>query len=165
MKRFLTKRWHGIPVGIVTAVLLVCVLAGSAFAAAAFTLPISGTVTVATGSSEITAYSDASCTTPLTSIDWGSMRRGTSASKEIYFKWTGDADYGVHVVVSHTDLVPALLYPDDIILTFGPPDTFDCNSLGEKYMVTATLSVGKYAPAGAFSFTINFDSDPIPPPP
>ena len=33
MKRFLKKRWHSIPVGILTAVLVVCLLAGSALAA------------------------------------------------------------------------------------------------------------------------------------
>lgn len=36
MKRFFSKKWHGIPVGIVSAVLLVCMLAGSAFAAYGF---------------------------------------------------------------------------------------------------------------------------------
>ena len=33
MKGFMKKRWHGLPVGLVTAALLVCLLAGSAFAA------------------------------------------------------------------------------------------------------------------------------------
>jgi len=33
MKRFLRKRWHSIPVGIITAILLVCLLGGSALAA------------------------------------------------------------------------------------------------------------------------------------
>lgn len=33
MKRFLKKRWRHIPIGIITAVLVVCLLAGSAFAA------------------------------------------------------------------------------------------------------------------------------------
>ncbi|GAJ23394.1 unnamed protein product, partial [marine sediment metagenome] len=33
MKRFLRKRWHSIPVGIITTILLVCLLAGSALAA------------------------------------------------------------------------------------------------------------------------------------
>jgi len=33
MKRFLKKSWHNIPVGIITAVLLVCLVAGGAFAA------------------------------------------------------------------------------------------------------------------------------------
>ena len=33
MKSFLKKRWHHLPIGIVTAVLAVCLLAGSAFAA------------------------------------------------------------------------------------------------------------------------------------
>lgn len=33
MKRFLRKRWHGLPVGIITAGLLVCLLAGSVLAA------------------------------------------------------------------------------------------------------------------------------------
>lgn len=33
MKRFLKKKWRGIPLGIITAVLLTCLLAGSAFAA------------------------------------------------------------------------------------------------------------------------------------
>ncbi|MBA7694560.1 hypothetical protein ES703_103171 [subsurface metagenome] len=32
MKSFLRKRWHGLPVGIVTAILLVCLLTGSAIA-------------------------------------------------------------------------------------------------------------------------------------
>jgi len=36
MKRFLKKRWHHLPIGIVTAVLVVCLLAGSAFAAYTF---------------------------------------------------------------------------------------------------------------------------------
>lgn len=33
MKRFLQKRWHHLPIGIVTAVLVACLLAGGAFAA------------------------------------------------------------------------------------------------------------------------------------
>jgi len=33
MKRFLTKRWHTIPVGIITGILVVCLLAGGALAA------------------------------------------------------------------------------------------------------------------------------------
>ncbi|MBA7705592.1 hypothetical protein ES703_114424 [subsurface metagenome] len=33
MKRFFKKRWHHLPIGIITAVLLACLLAGSAFAA------------------------------------------------------------------------------------------------------------------------------------
>ena len=32
MKRFLKKRWHHLPIGIVTAVLVACLVAGSAFA-------------------------------------------------------------------------------------------------------------------------------------
>jgi uncharacterized membrane protein len=32
MKGFLKRRWHGIPVGIVSAILLVCILCGSVFA-------------------------------------------------------------------------------------------------------------------------------------
>lgn len=36
MKSFLKKRWHHLPLGIVTAVLLVCLLAGGAFAAYQF---------------------------------------------------------------------------------------------------------------------------------
>ena len=37
MKGFLKRRWHGIPVGIITPVLLMCLLAGSAFATYTFT--------------------------------------------------------------------------------------------------------------------------------
>jgi uncharacterized membrane protein len=36
LKGFLAKRWHGVPVGILTAVLLVCLLASSALAAYLF---------------------------------------------------------------------------------------------------------------------------------
>ncbi len=36
MKRFLKKRWHSIPVGILTAILVVCLLAGSVLAAYKF---------------------------------------------------------------------------------------------------------------------------------
>jgi len=35
MKGFLKKRWHTIPVGIITAILLVCLVAGGVVAAAA----------------------------------------------------------------------------------------------------------------------------------
>lgn len=43
MKQFLKRRWHHLPLGIVTAVLVACLIAGGAFAAYAF---YSGTVTV-----------------------------------------------------------------------------------------------------------------------
>lgn len=36
MKRFLAKRWHSVPVGVLTGVLLFCLLAGSALAAYLF---------------------------------------------------------------------------------------------------------------------------------
>lgn len=36
MKRFLKKQWHHLPVGIITAVLLACLVAGGAFAAYGF---------------------------------------------------------------------------------------------------------------------------------
>ncbi len=36
MKRFLSKRWHRIPTGIITVILLACLVAGSAFAAYPF---------------------------------------------------------------------------------------------------------------------------------
>ncbi|GAI60578.1 unnamed protein product [marine sediment metagenome] len=36
MKSFLRKRWHGIPVGIITVVLLICLTAGGVFAAYQF---------------------------------------------------------------------------------------------------------------------------------
>lgn len=44
MKRFLKKRWHHLPIGIITAVLVACLLAGGAFAAYPFW----------TGSAEVT---------------------------------------------------------------------------------------------------------------
>lgn len=43
MKRFLKRRWHHLPLGIVTAVLVACLIAGGAFAAYAF---YTGTVEV-----------------------------------------------------------------------------------------------------------------------
>jgi hypothetical protein len=43
MKKFLAKRWHSIPIGIMVAALLVCLLAGGAFAAYAF---YGGTATI-----------------------------------------------------------------------------------------------------------------------
>lgn len=46
MKSFLRKRWHGIPVGIITVVLLICLTAGGAFAAYQF---FTGTVEVEVG--------------------------------------------------------------------------------------------------------------------
>lgn len=45
MRQFLRKRWHGIPVALVSALLLVCLLAGSAFAAYTF-LTVAATVEV-----------------------------------------------------------------------------------------------------------------------
>lgn len=43
MKSFLKRRWHHLPIGIITAVLLACLVAGSAFAAYSF---YNGTVEV-----------------------------------------------------------------------------------------------------------------------
>ncbi|GAI43222.1 unnamed protein product [marine sediment metagenome] len=45
MTKFLKKRWHGIPLGIVSAILVVCLLAGGALAAYNFfTMPAEVTV-------------------------------------------------------------------------------------------------------------------------
>lgn len=55
MKRFLKKRWHSIPVGIVSAVLLVCLLAGSAFAAYTVWTHNSAEITVAESIEVLTA--------------------------------------------------------------------------------------------------------------
>ena len=54
MKQFLKKRWRGVPVGIITAVLAVCLLTGGVFAAYHF---LSGTIDVTVGEA-ITVYYD-----------------------------------------------------------------------------------------------------------
>lgn len=46
MRRFLKKRWHSVPIGIITAILLVCLVGGGAFAAYDF---FTGTVEVEVG--------------------------------------------------------------------------------------------------------------------
>jgi uncharacterized membrane protein len=50
-------------------------------------MPSSGTVIT---SANLGVYSNSKCTTPLNSIDWGTLTPGESTSKTIYVKNTGD---------------------------------------------------------------------------
>ncbi|MEM3880681.1 MAG: hypothetical protein QXD19_02925 [Candidatus Bathyarchaeia archaeon] len=63
------------------------------------TRPIPATGTISTINLE--AYSDAACSQPLTSIDWGTISPGATVTKTIYLKNTGNVPMTVSMTTNN----------------------------------------------------------------
>jgi uncharacterized repeat protein (TIGR01451 family) len=87
--------------------LVVIVLTVAAFALAALTLAainvsqnVSSSGTIAT-SPNIGVYSDSACTTNMTSVNWGSVAAGGTATQTVYVKNTGTGTMTLSLAVSN----------------------------------------------------------------
>ncbi len=85
--------FKGIPKPVFLAITAIVVMLFSATALGILTvtqtLSSSGSITVSS-TPNIGVYSDSQCTQALTSIDWGAIAPGSSASKTVYIKNTGN---------------------------------------------------------------------------
>jgi archaellum component FlaG (FlaF/FlaG flagellin family) len=120
---------------------LVIVLTVAAFALATLTLAAitvsqnvssSGVVT----SPNIGLYSDSSCTTNMTSINWGSIAAGGIATQTVYVKNTGTGSMTLSLAVSNWSPSGASTY---ITISWNQPGTQ--LSAGQSVAATLTLTV------------------------
>jgi archaellum component FlaG (FlaF/FlaG flagellin family) len=121
---------------------LVIVLTVAAFALATLTLAAinvsqnvssSGTITT---SPNIGVYSDSACTTNMTSINWGSVAAGGSATQIVYVKNTGTGSMTLSLAVSNWIPSGASTY---ITISWNQQGTQ--LSAGQSVTATITLTV------------------------
>jgi archaellum component FlaG (FlaF/FlaG flagellin family) len=122
--------------------LLVVVLTVAAFALATLTLAainvsqnVSSSGTIAT-SPNIGVYSDSACTTNMTSINWGSVAAGGSATQIVYVKNTGTGSMTLSLAVSNWIPSGASTY---ITISWNQQGTQ--LSAGQSVAATITLTV------------------------
>jgi archaellum component FlaG (FlaF/FlaG flagellin family) len=121
--------------------LLVVVLTVAAFALAALTL---GAITVTQNvsssgvvtDSNIGVYSDSGCTTNMTSINWGSVAAGGTATQTVYVKDTGTGAMTLSLAVSNWSPSGASTY---ITISWNKQGTQ--LSAGQSVAATLTLTV------------------------
>jgi len=121
--------------------LLIVVLTVTAFALAALTL---GAITVTQNvsssgvvtDSNIGVYSDSGCTTNMTSINWGSVAAGGTATQTVYVKDTGTGAMTLSLAVSNWSPSGASTY---ITISWNKQGTQ--LSAGQSVAATLTLTV------------------------
>ena len=121
--------------------LLIVVLTVTAFALAALTL---GAITVTQNvsssgvvtDSNIGVYSDSGCTTNMTSINWGSVAAGGTATQTVYVKDTGTGAMTLSLAVSNWSPSGASTY---ITISWNKQGTQ--LSAGQSVAATITLTV------------------------
>ena len=96
MKKFLKRRWHGVPMAVIVAVLVTALAVGGVFAAGLFTRTIPSTITVTpiVTPADLKVYSDIDCTVEVTSFTVGSVEVGSTVSlPKVWVKNTGSQTY------------------------------------------------------------------------
>lgn len=120
---------------------------GGALAATMYTANISNTVSITSTSYTISLWGNSAHTTPLTSIDWGSMPQGTNTNRNVYVYNEGNMT--AHITVS-TDLASSYGTVSAPALTVLPGS---CSSL------TVTLAIASDAPTSTPTFTISVNNN------
>jgi hypothetical protein len=110
----------------IVAIGLISTLSTAGLLSVSQTVPSSGTVTAI----NVGVFSDSSCTITLTSIDWGTISPGSSVTRTIYVKNTGNAQ--ITLSMTKTDWNPT---------SANGPVTLGWNREG------TTLNAGQYAAA------------------
>ena len=152
MKHFLRKKWHGIPVGIVTVVLLTFLIAGSAFAAYPF---LSGSVKVEVEEAITVSYqwSGGDWTvwdgTELTITD---AYPGESVVIGIKVANASSADLTINMVATVMD-APGGGW-DKITVTGGPAGVV---AGGTTWTGTVTGTIANDAPPGNYTVRLDFE--------
>jgi hypothetical protein len=130
-------------------VAIICLLASTvAFAAGTLNKTVNGTVTVLEPTPGMNVYLDVACTTPATSISFGSMFPGqTSTPRNLYVKNTGEA------IFSSVDVT--INVPGNVATTTLSADSFPL-PVGEIQPVSMTMTILPGSPYGVQNFTIQF---------
>lgn len=139
MKQFLKKRWHGIPVGIITAILAVCLLTGVAFAYTFFSGGAQVTVTEAITWGSANGDGGWDNTTGQWTV---SMYPGETKTLNLGLYNAGSV--GIPVTISFTG-------PADPIPNGGGPYTVPANS---GVWVTFTAAASTSIAPGSYTYTI-----------
>jgi hypothetical protein len=105
----------------------------------------SGTVTAV----NVGVYSDAACTQTLTSIDWGTISPGSSVTKTIYVKNTGNSQITLSMTKTNWSPTGA---NGPITVTWNREST----TLGTGYYTSATLTLSVSSGiSGISTFSVN----------
>jgi hypothetical protein len=99
--------WKGLSTPVIIAILSVIILVSisTGLLNVSRTIPSSGTVVVS--NPNLAVFSDSQCTQALTSLDWGSVSSGSSVTKTIYIKNTGDVALTLSMTTSSWSPVAA----------------------------------------------------------
>ena len=100
------------------------------------TVPSSGTVATVTTTVNVGVYSDSQCRTPLESIDWGSILPGSTVTRTMYVKNTGNTSITLSMTKSNWNPASA---NGPITLSWNREGT--SLTVGQSTMATLTLSV------------------------
>lgn len=116
---------------------------------------------IISGSEDFQIYSDAACTTILSSIDWGELKHGDQQQKELWIKNIGD---GGSITVYY-QYQPSL--PTGVLITlFDGSNYWDSGSGNSKVInkdqilyFTAKIQIDAAASAGTYSWDQMFTGD------
>jgi len=129
MKRFLKRRWHGIPLGVIVSILVVVLAVGGVLAAGLLTKTVPATIRVTPA--EVIAepglgvYSNIECTLEVTSFPIGPVEVGsTFLVPKVWVKNIGDQPFATVTIT--TDLDPGIA----ILEAYGWPH--ETLGIGEK---------------------------------
>lgn len=114
------------------------------------TLTSTGSIQIQTTTTDIGIYSNAECTTGLTSLEWGTLQPGGSQTRDFYVKNEGDTPL---TLALETDNWIPINADDDIHLSWD----YDSTPIGpgSSVHVTLTLSVDSgISGITSFSFDI-----------
>ena len=144
MKQFLKARWHGLPIGILAAVLAVCLLTGGVFAAAYTFFNGGAQVTVAEAITWGSANGDGSWDNGTGQWTVNNMYPGETKTLNLGLYNAGSADIPVTISVTGG--------PTDPSITSGTGSyTVPANS---GVWVTFTATATSSASPGSYSYTI-----------
>jgi len=105
----------------------------------------SGTITTV----NVGVYSDSACTLPLTSIDWGTISPGTTVTRTIYVKNTGNTQ--ITLSMTTNGWIPTSAN-GPLTLTWNKEGT--TLSVGQSTAATLTLTVSSSI-SGITTFSVN----------
>ena len=130
-------------------VLLLVLLPAAAYAAGLFTREIPSTVTVIeVPQANLKIYSNAATTTEITSIDWGMVMKGNTATRQVWVKNIGEVDFASVNAASDLPVATGTLS--------GAPNGYSL-AVGGKQAVTLSLQIAATAPSGGNNFILRFE--------
>jgi archaellum component FlaG (FlaF/FlaG flagellin family) len=129
-----------IAIAIITLITVALALAATTYAALSTSqsLSSSGSVTVVATAS-LGLYSDSACTTPLTSISWGSLTPGGNKTQTLYIKNTGTVSLTLSMATSNWNPTTA---NGPITVTWNRAGTVLSSGQSTSAIITLVVSSG-----------------------